>query len=172
MKLAQELLFEEFLAAPETRGAILRPGLVYDAQTLFAAHAGIFKGALRIGVAHGGDIPVIAAESLARAVLDAATGDLDGSVLQLVDDALPGLAQYREALQKRGALPATSVTLPWQLLAGLAGLLRGVCGAIGQSHRLPEVLQPHGFAARLKPFRYTNSRAKQLLGWAPRRAFG
>ncbi len=171
MKLEQELLFEEFLAGQGACGAILRPGLVYDTQVLFSAHAGIFKGPLRLCVSHGGEVPVIAAVSLARAILDAAALELDREILQLVDDNLPDLAQYRRALQQRGALPAGAIALPWRGLASLASLARSALGAAGQANSLPEALLAHGFAARLKPFRYANHRAKQRLGWTPGKSF-
>ncbi len=172
MKLAQELLFENFFnSSPGANGAILRPGLVYDARVLFAAHAGVFKGPLRLCVSHGGEVPVIAVTSLARAILDAAALELGGEILQLVDDNLPDLAQYRSALQSRGVLPAGAVCLPWRLVAGMANASSSVLGKAGLVHRVPEALLAHGFAARLKPFRYANHRAKQRLGWTPGKSF-
>ena len=38
--------------------------------------------------------------------------------------------------------------------------------------RLPHVLVPCRFEARLKPLRFTNERAEQMLGWKPPLAYG
>ena len=168
MKLAQEKLFTEFLASPQSEGVILRPGLVYDEQTLFAAHAGIFKGPLRLVVAHSGEVPVVAAKSLAVAIVNAAELELRGAeIAHLLDDRLPGIDEYVRALRRRKALPAGCVHLHWRVLAAAAMAIRGLLGLAGMRRSVPEALMPHGFAARLTPYRFSNDKAKRLLSWTP-----
>lgn len=168
MKLEQETLFADFLAETGALGAILRPGLVYDESRLFAAHAGVFKGAVRLRVSHRGEVPVIEVGGLARAIVNAAERDLSGgAVVQLVDDNLPALPEYMTALRRRGVLPSTGIPVPWLVMAAGAFALRTALGVVGQRNRVPEAFLQHGFAARLKPFRYSNSKARELLAWVP-----
>jgi len=61
--------------------------------------------------------------------------------------------------------------VPWRLLAVMAGSLRVLFRFAGQEGRLPEAFRRQGFAARFKPFRYSNEKAKRLLGWVPASRF-
>lgn len=172
MKLEQEKLFAAFAEAPGTRCVILRPGLVYDSMRLIDARAGIVKGPLCLIAAHGGEVPTVEVTGLARAILSAAERDVAGvEVIQLVDDNLPGQREYVAGLRRRGILPSWGIPVPWRVLAAMASSLRVLSRAAGQESRLPEVFLRQGFAARLKPFRYSNTRAKRLLGWIPAGTF-
>jgi hypothetical protein len=105
---------------------------------------------------------------LVRAILNACEQDVaSGEVIQLVDDNLPNQREYVAGLRRRGILPSGGIPVPWRLLAVMAWSLRTSCRVIGKEASLPEVLLRQGFAARLKPFRYSNAKAKRLLGWVP-----
>jgi len=169
LKLKQEALFNAFASEGKNRCTILRPGLVFDESRLIAAHAGIIKGSIRLLVDHDGQVPTIEVRGLARAILAAAEIDLANSsnVIHLVDDHLPGQQDYLVGLRRRGLLPDGGVVLPWRAMSGLGGVLCGGLTALGLKSKLPEVLLPHAFASRLKPFRFSNASAKSLLGWQP-----
>lgn len=168
LKARQEALFAAFAAASGDGCAILRPGLVYDEQRLIAGHAGVLKGPLRLLAAHRGEVPTVEVRGLARAIVAAAEAGLaGGEVIHLVDDNLPGQPAYLAALRRRRALGPGGLVLPWWLLTGLARLAYGLAGMLGLAHRLPEGLLPQASAARFKPFRYANAKAKRLLGWQP-----
>jgi nucleoside-diphosphate-sugar epimerase len=172
MKLAQEKLFAAFAREPGTRCVILRPGLVYDSERLIDARAGIIKGPLRFIAAHRGEVPTVEVTGLARAILNACEQDLaSGEVIQLVDDNLPNQREYIAGLRRRGILPSWGIPVPWRLLAVMAWSLRTLGRVVGKGASLPEVLLRQGFAARLKPFRYSNEKAKRLLGWVPANRF-
>ena len=172
-KLAQEALFAEFFKQPRTYGSIVRPGLVYDEQRLIAAHAGVFAGFLGLLVAHAGEVPVVEVGALAKAIINATERNLSGGeVIHLIDDPLPRLPQYVAALRRRGMLPDKGFTVPWYAMSACAVSLRIALGAAGQQARMPEALQRHGFAARLKPFRYSSAKAKRMLSWTPGSHFG
>lgn len=168
MKLAQEKLFAAFAREPGTRCIILRPGLVYDGERLIDARAGIIKGPLRLIAAHRGEVPTVEVTGLAKAILNACEQDVaSGEVIHLVDDNLPGQREYVAGLRRRGILPSWGIPMPWRLLAAMAWSLRTLCRVAGKGASLPEVLLRQGFATRLKPFRYSNEKAKRLLGWVP-----
>jgi nucleoside-diphosphate-sugar epimerase len=167
-KLSQEDLFSQFGREEHGSCLILRPGLVYDESRLIAAHAGIIKGPVCLLASHRGEVPTIAVRSLARAMVNAAELSLPGgAVLHLTDDQLPSQRQYLAILRRRGVLPRVNVVVPWRVLRGLCSLLRVVLTVTGFGGHIPEALSPHGFAARLKPFRFSNAKAKVLLGWTP-----
>lgn len=172
MKLEQENLSIAFGGEPGNRCVVLRPGLVYDDERLIGAHAGIVKGPLCLLAVHEGQVPVVEARGLARAILEACERDVaSGEIIHLVDDNLPGLEQYIAGLRRRGGLSACGVRVPWRMLSMLALSLRVIFRLLGQEARLPEVFLRHGFAARLKPFRFSNHKAKRLLVWVPAGSF-
>jgi nucleoside-diphosphate-sugar epimerase len=172
MKLEQEKLFAAFAREPGIHCVILRPGLVYDDKRLIDARAGIIKGPLRLMAVHRGEVPTVEVTGVARAMLNAVEQDsARGEVIHLVDDNLPGQRQYVAALRRRGILPDGGIPMPWRLLAAMAWTLRTLSRVAGKGAGLPEVLLRQGFAARLKPFRYSNEKAKRLLGWVPANRF-
>jgi nucleoside-diphosphate-sugar epimerase len=171
-KLQQELLFVEFGCASGHSCTILRPGLVYDQSHLIAACAGVIKGGVCLLASHPGEVPTIEVHGLATAVANAAERRLPGcEVIHLVDDHLPSQRQYIAALRTRGALPRGGVIVPWRVLQGLCRLLGIILTALGLGAHLPELFVPREFCARLKPFRFSNIKAKQLLDWRPGREF-
>ena len=172
MKLEQEKLFAAFASEHGARCAVLRPGLVYDSERLISARAGIIKGPLCLVAYHGGKAPTVEVMELAKAILNACERDVpDGEIIHLVDDNLPSQREYLEGLRRRGTLPAWGIPVPWRLLAAMAGSLRMLFRLAGQEARLPEAFRRQGFAARFKPFRYSNEKAKRLLGWIPASRF-
>ncbi|MGB6308733.1 MAG: NAD-dependent epimerase/dehydratase family protein [Steroidobacteraceae bacterium] len=171
-KLQQEALFIAFGREGANSCAILRPGLVYDESHLVAAHAGIIKGGVCLLANHRGEVPTIEVHGLARAIVDAAERRLPGSaVMHLVDDHLPSQPQYIAGLRRRGLLPRHGIVVPWRILQGLSATLATVLRAAGFGGKLPEILLPRGVSSRLKPFRFSNARAKELLDWIPGRHF-
>lgn len=172
MKLEQEKLFAAFAGEPGRRCIVLRPGLVYDSEHLIDARAGIVKGPLRLIAAHGGEVPTVEVTGLAKAILNAVEREFaDAEVINLVDDNLPSQREYVAGLRRRGILTSRGIPVPWRLLAAIAFSLRVLFRVAGQAARLPEVLLWQGFAARLKPFRYSNDKAKRLLDWVPTNRF-
>jgi nucleoside-diphosphate-sugar epimerase len=168
MKLEQERLFAAFTGEPGVHCVILRPGLVYDDKRLIDARAGIIKGPLRLMAVHRGEVPTVEVTGVARAILNAVELDsAAGEVIHLVDDDLPGQREYVAALRRRGILPAGGIPVPWRLLAVMTWSLRTLSRLVGKNSGLPEVLLRQGFAARLKPFRYSNEKARRLLRWVP-----
>jgi len=171
-KIRQERLLGDFGAEAGNSCAILRPGLVYDRERLTPAHAGVVRTRLALLARHGGEVPTIELHGLACAIANAAERQLAGcQVIHLVDDALPSQSQYIAGLRRRGLLPPTTVVLPWQLLRNMFRVAATVLAASGLRGTLPELLLPGSFAARLKPFRFSNAKAQRLLGWTPGRQF-
>jgi nucleoside-diphosphate-sugar epimerase len=171
-KLRQEHLLAEFGLCDNNGCTILRPGLVYDKSRLVAAHAGVMKGPICLFASHGGEVPTIEVHGLARAVIDAAERPVSGcDVMHLVDDRLPDQPAYIGALRRRGAIRRGGIVLPWRVLQTLTTLARAMLTVAGLGARVPEILLANAFSARLKPFRFSNAKAKEQLGWTPGREF-
>jgi nucleoside-diphosphate-sugar epimerase len=171
-KILQERLFVQFGAEAGHTSLILRPGLVYDDRRLIAAHAGIVSRGLRILASHPGRVPTVEVHGVARAVVAAVEGSIEGvEIVHLVDDALPSQREYLAGLRRRGLLNSGGLMVPWKLLQGFCMGSRLALSALGPTARIPEVLLPGSFCARLKPFEFSNLRARQLLGWVPGKSF-
>lgn len=172
-KIRQERLFQDFARESTDSCIVVRPGLAYDEHRLTAAYAGIIKGRIRLLASHPGEIPTIEVRGLAAAIANAAERQVRGcEVIHLVDDHLPKQSQYLEGLRRRGLLPNSGIVVPWRALQGMSGLARLASGAVRfPAGAVPEILLSRGFAARLKPFRYSNAKAKKLLDWSPTREF-
>jgi nucleoside-diphosphate-sugar epimerase len=167
-KLHQESLFAGFGGESGHHCTILRPGLVYDESRLVAAHAGIIKGDICVLASHRGEVPTIEVRGLARAIANAAERNPRGcEVIHLVDDHLPKQSEYIAGLRRRGLLPRSGIVVPWRVLQCISWFTGTALAASGFGAKLPEVLLPRGFSARLKPFRFSNAKAKDLLGWTP-----
>jgi len=171
-KLQQERLLREFAGEGANACTVLRPGLAYDEWRLTAAYAGICSKGIGLLASHDGEVPTIEVRGLAAAIANATERELDRwEVIHLVDDSLPRQSGYLSALQRRGLLPRLSLRLPWRVLQGLCYFAGSLFTALGYRDRLPEVLLPQGFSRRLKPFRFSNAKAKKLLAWVPGREF-
>jgi nucleoside-diphosphate-sugar epimerase len=168
IKARQEELLRRYARDGAQQCIVLRPGLVYDESQLISAHAGVTRNAICLLVAHEGQVPTVEVNGLARAIVEAAEKELpNGAVLNLVDDNLPGQLDYIAGLRRRGLLPSGGITLSWRLAAGLAWLLRYGLSAIGKAYKLPEAMRAHALASRFKPYRFSNAKARELLGWRP-----
>lgn len=168
IKARQEELFREYAREGTQLCTILRPGLVYDESQLISAHAGVVRNRFCLLVSHDGQVPTVEVNGLARAIVAAAEKDLpNGTVLNLVDDNLPGQLDYIAGLRRRRLLPHGWGKFSWRLAAGIAALLWYGLSAFGRAHKLPEAMRPHAFASRFRPYRYSNAKAKELLDWKP-----
>jgi len=171
MKLQQENVLRKH-ANEQLKCTILRPGLVYDEKNLINAHAGIIKGPLCCLVNHDGEVPAVEVHGLAKAIISAAEHDLPNeTTLHIVDDELPSQSAYIADLNRRGVLTKGCIRLPWQLLSGVVNIIGWLGAKLGILDKLPEVMLPKAFASRLKPFKYSNAKAKDLLDWKPGQHF-
>ncbi len=142
---------------------ILRPGTIYGPGRMWNAHVGPVLGPVLLCLGNKGQIPLVARDACADAVVRAAeTGG--GGVVNLVDSALPDRRAFLRACGP-GAPPVV-IPLSWRIF-DLAATLGALIPRL--SHRLPGLLRPRPLRARMRPAQYTNSRAQTLLGWRPGR---
>ena len=66
------------------------------------------------------------------------------------------------------AVPPT-ITVPWPVVRAGAGLLGAVNRRLLDGRaKFPGIAVAERLDARFKPLRYTNRKARELLGWSPR----
>lgn len=176
-KLVQEGLYRQFASGNgqgPRRCVIVRPGMVYGPDNLWHALLGAELGPAFLRIGSRATLPMTYVENCAEALVLAAERlaeadcPIDGEVINIVDDDLPTQAEYARAVAARTDVPR-SVTVPWPLMRTGAEALDLINRSVLSGRaKFPGIAVPDRLYARFKPFRYTNQKAKELLGWSPR----
>jgi len=173
-KLLQERLYQRFESAGGGRVVILRPGMIYGPDNLWHALLGAELGPRFLRIGSKATLPLTYVENCAEAIIDAAEaladrpGELTGEIINIVDDNLPTQAQYADLVAARIEIPPT-ISVPWPVMNAATTLLKKVNESLaGGRAKFPGIAVPDRLHARFKPLRYTNAKAKRLLGWSPR----
>lgn len=171
IKLIQEDRIRDFGQKGNTQVTILRPGMIYGRECLWNALLGAkLSENLWLRIGDRALMPLTYVENCAEAIV--ATVNCDkaiGQVINLVDDDLLTQRAYANQLIQRMDSPPKRIPINWTLmrLLGRMAWLMNKFLLKGQV-RLPGLLAPARLHARFKPLRYSNRRAKEILGWTPR----
>ncbi|MGH1489342.1 MAG: NAD-dependent epimerase/dehydratase family protein [Acidimicrobiales bacterium] len=173
-KLIQEDLYRQFGEQDDNNLVILRPGMIYGANNLWHALLGAEFGPKFLKIGSRAILPMAYVENCAEAMIQAAeklTEDpspINGQVINIVDDNLPTQERYAELVSAKMETPP-SIALPWPVVKAAAGMLKkGNEVVLNGRAKFPGIAVSARLHARFKPLRYTNQRAKELLGWSPR----
>lgn len=173
-KLIQERLYREFGSVPPHEVTILRPGMIYGAHNLWHALLGADLGPRFLRIGSKATLPLTYVENCAQAIVDAAEAladrpdELAGEIINVVDDDLPTQRHYAELVAARIDTPPT-ISIPWPAMNAATTLLKKANNRlVGGRAKFPGIAVPDRLHARFKPLRYTNAKAKRLLGWTPR----
>ena len=170
-KLVQERIVRDAAAKHGFPLVVIRPAMIYGRDNLWNAFCGLQPSQrlwLRTGTVATMGLTYV--ENTAEAIVLAAERDeAVGQTINIVDDDLPSRRRYVRLLQSHWKPRPRVVPVPWVVMRVLARsawmtntlLLRGKA-------KLPGLFIPCRLHARLKPFRYSNARAKKVLGWTPR----
>ena len=146
---------------------IVRPGAVYGpGNTGISGRVG--SGALGIFLHLGGSntLPLTYVDNCAEAiVLAGLRPGIDGEVLNIVDDDLPTSRQFLR-LYKRHVRGFRSIPVP--RIASYALCSAWERYARWSEGQLPPLFNRSAWHAYWKGSRYSNAKAKRLLGWSPR----
>lgn len=167
-KLIQEQRFREF-AQQGGQVTILRPGIVYGHDNLWHASLGLRKGdRLWVRIGDEATLPLVYVENCATAIVQAVDCEAAiGQTLNLVDDNLPTQQVYASKLLARMSPQPRVVSVGWSTIQLLSSAAWAVNRLLAGKVKLPGLFVPARVHARFKPLRYTNQRAKQILGWQP-----
>jgi nucleoside-diphosphate-sugar epimerase len=173
-KLVQEELYREFGQAEGNRLVVLRPGMIYGRDELWHALLGAELGPVFLKIGSRAILPLAYVENCAEAIVMSAeqladeSSRLDGQTINIVDDHLPTQAEYVEMVSEVMD-PPSSVKVPWLVMRAAAGLLdRGNDLLVDGRAKFPGFVVPDRLHARFKPLRFTNAKARRLLGWSSR----
>jgi len=171
-----KLLQERLVRAAETAGdldlTVLRPGAVYGPGKLWDAGLSGHLGGIGLAIAPGARLKLTEVGNCAEAIVLAAERRAAvGTTLNIVDDDLPTQRAYAAALRRHGIEVGPSVPIPYAPARAAAMLVRALNRSFfGGRARVPWLLVPAKLDARVKPLRYPNDRAKDVLGWRPQRS--
>jgi nucleoside-diphosphate-sugar epimerase len=169
-KLMQERLCREFEAEASGRLTVLRPGIVYGRESLWHGLLGQAYGNTLLRIASNSRMPLTYVENCADAVVLAAEREeAIGATLNIVDDDLVSRRTYTRQIRRRMPEGPRVVSINWTLIRLVARLAWFVNRVVfGYRAAMPDILVPARLHPRFKPLRYSNRRAKAVLGWSPR----
>jgi nucleoside-diphosphate-sugar epimerase len=166
-KVAQEAVVWEAHRAGRLPLTVVRPGVIYGpGRDCLSSRVGLRLGCVLLRMGGRQQLPYTFVANCADGVLLAGvTAAAEGQAFNLIDDDLPTgrelLAQHRKVQGGVRCVPIPS----W----GIGPLSRLCEWYHGYSRgQLPAVLTRYKSAAHWKPLRYSNAKAKEVLGWRPR----
>lgn len=147
--------------------AVVRPGFIFGpGQEILGTRIGLPLFGLFLHLGGSNPVPLTYVENCADAIAAAGTAaGAEGRALCVVDDDLPTAAQLLRRYRREVA-PLRVVRVPYPALRLLARL-NGWYTDRTEGH-LPAVFTDYKIASTWKRQRYSNARARAVLGWAPR----
>ncbi len=169
-KILQEEVAREISQESGLPMVVVRPGVIFgDERGAMSHRVGLQLGGLLLRMGGGQRVPFTYVENCAEAVKLAGFKEgIDGQVFNVVDDDLPTgrqvLRKYRKAGRKFRVIGIPQVATNW-----LARFNEWYSERTEQ--QIPAVLTRYRVQAMWKPLQYSNSRAKEMLGWHPSTSF-
>jgi UDP-glucose 4-epimerase len=145
---------------------VLRPGFIWGRDHAYLAALGQRIGKLHIVIGPAARIPTTHVENCADLFAVAATDPrARGETFNVVDGEgkriWSFLGDYLSGSGERGV----RIPVPYRLAH--LGIRAAFATVFRRNLKLPQILIPCRFESRLKPLRYTNRRAYNVLGWRP-----
>jgi UDP-glucose 4-epimerase len=172
-KVWQERVVRRAAGAHGWQLTVLRPGFIWGRDHAYLACLGqrvgrlhvVFGGSTRLPLTHVvncADLFATAAED-PRAI---------GETFNVVDDDEVRAWGYLGEYLKHSADRGFRISLPYSLALAGVRLARWSSRRIFQGKgKLPSLLVPCRFEARFKPLRFSNRKAREVLGWQPPMSF-
>ncbi len=145
---------------------VLRPGFIWGRDHGYLAACGQQIGRLHVVIGPFSHLPLTHVDNCADLFALAATDPRAiGHTLNVVDGPGNRIWGYLGDHLKRSGRGGFRIPMPYTLAIGIVRL--AFATILKRNEKLPHVLIPCRFESRLKPLRYTNRRALELLGWRP-----
>ena len=162
----QERVTRRFAAEHGVSLTVLRPGFIWGRDHGYVAALGHQVGRLHVVIGPRSRCPLTHVENCADLFAVAATDPrAAGRTFNVVDGAgeriWPYLGTYLRGVGERGL----RIPIPYRPTLALVRLAYATL--FRRNPKLPHILVPARFESRLKPLRYTNRRAREVLGWRP-----
>src|SRR5262249_22980359 len=149
---------------------VLRPGFIWGPGRCGLACLGQPLGPLRLVFGPAARIPLTHVENCAECfALAAEHPRAPGETFNVVDGDDVRVWRYLGDHLRRSGTRGVRVPVPYALaVAGVRLAHAASRWAFRGKGRLPSILVPCRFEARVKPLRFSNRKARELLGWEPR----
>ena len=162
----QERVTRKACAAHGWDLTVLRPGFIWGRDHAYLAALGIQVAALHLVIGPLTHVPMTHVENCADLfALAAVDPRARGQTLNVVDGEgeriWSFLGDYLRGTGQRGL----RIPVPYRLAHRVVQLAFGT--VFRRNLKLPQILIPVRFESRLKPLRFTNRRAREVLGWTP-----
>ena len=146
---------------------IVRPGYVYGpGNEAITSRVGIGTFGIFLHLGGANTIPFTFVDNCVDAIVQAGlTKGVDGEVFNVVDDDLPSSRRFLR-LYKRNVRHFRSIYLPHVVSYALCSLWEAYSN--WSEGQLPPAYNQRGWHANWKKTRYSNSKLKLRLGWAPK----
>lgn len=167
-KLRQEQLVQDWGRRREIPYVIVRPGAVYGPRSRqhLSPRVGIDTFGFFLHLGGSNRLPLSHVENCADAiVLAAITRGVDGEAFNVVDDDLPRSRDFLRAYRRKVGGPR-SLYVPYRLFYFFCWLWEKY--SVRSNGQFPPVFNRRRCATYWKGNRYSNEKAKRLLGWCPR----
>jgi nucleoside-diphosphate-sugar epimerase len=163
----QEALAWRFRAERGLPLVVVRPGFVFGpGQEILGTRIGLRLFGVFLHLGGGNAVPLTWVENCAEAIALAGTAPgAEGEAVHVVDDDLPTSGELLRRYRREVA-PLRVVPLPYPALRALARL--NAWYSDRTDAHLPPVFTPYKVDSLWRPQRYSNAKAKALLGWSPR----
>jgi UDP-glucose 4-epimerase len=162
----QERTVRRFAAQHAWDLTVLRPGFIWGRDHAYLAALGVKVGRLHVVIGPRTHVPMTHVDNCADLFAVAVTDPrARGETFNVVDGAgervWTFLGDYLRGTGERG------VRVPVPYTAAFLGVKALFGSVFRRNLKLPQILIPCRFESRLKPLRYTNQRARDVLGWTP-----
>jgi UDP-glucose 4-epimerase len=145
---------------------VLRPGFIWGRDHAYVSALGIRVGRFHVVIGPRSRCPLTHVENCADLfALAAADPRAVGETFNVVDGEGERIWGFLGAYLRGSGERGTRIPVPYALAFGLVRLAYATVFA--GSSKLPQILVPCRFESRLKPLRYTNRHAREILGWRP-----
>lgn len=169
-KMWQEQLVVDRCAAAGVPYVIIRPGAIYGPGKTWNFGRAMTMGKTGFVFAPWSTMRLTHVDNCADAIVKAVTADAAvGEVVNIVDDDVPSFGRFHSLCKASGAPVGRRVSLPWWSVAATGWAVKGVDSLLFKGNaKLPEFLALRRQRAQWKNMRYSNAKAKRVLGWSPR----
>ena len=145
---------------------VLRPGFIWGRDRAYVAACGQQVGSLHVVIGPWSHLPLTHVENCADLfALVADDPRALGQTFNVVDGVGERIWSYLGDYLRGTGERGIRIPVPYQL--AWAVVRTAFATVFRRNGKLPHVLVPCRFESRLKPLRYTNERAREVLGWRP-----
>jgi UDP-glucose 4-epimerase len=149
---------------------VLRPGFIWGRDHAYLAACGQQAGRFHVVIGPLARMPMTHVENCADLfAVAAADSRASGRTFNVVDGTGERIWTYLGAHLEQTKERGIRVPVPYWLAYGIVSF--AFATVFKRNYKLPQILIPCRFESRLKPLRYTNRLAREVLGWKPPLAF-